>query len=301
MNSWRVFILVLLFAFAVANFLPTPVGWVEDRCLHKSLKSGDHIVELQNGETIITNEFDPNRRVVLKPSNCRIIPRRSPLNETRNGNQRPYSYDGWLAYTTFSYPSGLDSFLGYFSVPDAPQQNPEVLYLFTGLQNIDWIPIVDPDPSGPFDIIQPVLQYPGDGGNYWSVKSWYVTLDSGVVVSDEIPVKVGDTIFGNMTRLSGNNWYIGGTSLENKRTSSITVNRARLQVQPWAYNTAECYGCDYGGCATEPKNPIKFTKLALYAAGKQVTPSWVVHRSPNPQCNEQAHVQDPATVSISFQ
>lgn len=65
--------------------------------------------ELQNGETIITNEFDPNRRVVLKPSNCRIIPRRSPLNETRNGNQRPYSYDGWLAYTTFSYPSGLDS------------------------------------------------------------------------------------------------------------------------------------------------------------------------------------------------
>lgn len=131
--------------------------------------------------------------------------------------------------------------MGYFSVPDAPQQNPEVLYLFTGLQNIDWIPIVDPDPSGPFDIIQPVcfskfnlyficsfksffqvLQYPGDGGNYWSVKSWYVTLDSGVVVSDEIPVKVGDTIFGNMTRLSGNNWYIGGTSLENKRTSSIT-------------------------------------------------------------------------------
>lgn len=56
-----------------------------------------------------------------------------------------------------------------------------------------------------------------------------------------------------------------------------------MQVQPWAYNTAECYGCDYGGCATEPKNPIKFTKLALYAAGKQVTPSWVVHRSPNPQ------------------
>lgn len=44
MNFWRVFILVLLFAFAVANFLPTPVGWVEDRCLHKSLKSGDHIV-----------------------------------------------------------------------------------------------------------------------------------------------------------------------------------------------------------------------------------------------------------------
>ena len=35
-----------------------------------------------------------------------------------------------------------------------------------------WIPKVDPHPSQAFDIIQPVLQYPGDNGDYWSVKSW---------------------------------------------------------------------------------------------------------------------------------
>jgi len=31
----------------------------------------------------------------------------------------------------------------------------------TGLQNINWIPKVTPLPSVDFDIIQPVLQYPG--------------------------------------------------------------------------------------------------------------------------------------------
>jgi hypothetical protein len=75
-------------------------------------------------------------------------------------------YDGWLAYTTYEAPTDIDSFLGYFSVPDEPQNDPEVLYLFTGLQNVNWIPLVDPEPSV-FDIIQPVLQYPGDDGDYW--------------------------------------------------------------------------------------------------------------------------------------
>lgn len=35
------------------------------------------------------------------------------------------------------------------------------------------IPIHDPEVPV-FDIIQPVLQYPADGGYYWSVKSWSV-------------------------------------------------------------------------------------------------------------------------------
>jgi len=48
------------------------------------------------------------------------------------------------AYTAFNYTPGFSSFLGDFSVPALPANDPEVLYLFTGLQNIDWIPVVDP-------------------------------------------------------------------------------------------------------------------------------------------------------------
>lgn len=80
------------------------------------------------------------------------------------------------------------------------------LFIFTGLQNVDWvstrewplcsvnlcdervsgsfqlssrsvvqIPIHDPEVPV-FDIIQPVLQYPADGGDWYSVKSWSVSF-----------------------------------------------------------------------------------------------------------------------------
>jgi len=72
--------------------------------------------------------------------------------------QFPSDYDGWLAYTAWNYPDGIGKFYGNFSVPTkAPKNYPQVLYLFTGLQNIDWVPKVDPLPSGPFDIIQVLL------------------------------------------------------------------------------------------------------------------------------------------------
>ena len=60
---------------------------------------------------------------------------------------------------------------------DVPKSEPQILYLFPGLQNIDWIPKVDPMPSQAFDIIQPVLQYPyfssDSNGKEWGLRSWY--------------------------------------------------------------------------------------------------------------------------------
>jgi len=245
----------------------------------------------------------PGRTLVIDPNTNEqtLLPlcpfTRNPNNLNRRGND----YDGWLAYTTYHDPAGFSSFLGYFSVPQAPQNTPDVLYLFTGLQNVDWIPLVDPEPPV-FDIIQPVLQYPGDAGNYWSVKSWYVTLDTGAINSAEIEVASGDNIFGNMTNIGPENWYIGGTSSQTGQTSAITVrHKQRLTSQPWAYNTLECYGC--GDCTYQPSNPIQFTKLALLDVNeKPVTPNWVTHVSPNPVCtSNRAQVQSPATVTITFQ
>ena len=41
------------------------------------------------------------------------------------------------------------------SVPDIPKEAAQQLFFFPGLQNIDWIPKVDPEPtdSNPFDIM----------------------------------------------------------------------------------------------------------------------------------------------------
>jgi len=217
----------------------------------------------------------------------------------RRVSQTSSGYDGWLAFTSWNYTGGptIDAFIGNFSVPVAPRNPPEVLYLFTGLQNVDWIPIIDPEPPV-FDIIQPVLQYPGDNGNYWSVKSWYVTLDQGVVVSAEIRVAVGDQVFGNMTMTGSDTWYIAGVNAQGQ-VSSIDVTRARLAKQPWAYNTAEGYGVT--GCSYEPTNSCDFTGLTLTANGVLLTPQWVAFQSPDPMCYETAHILSPSSVQITFQ
>ena len=87
----------------------------------------------------------------------------------------PADYNGWLAYTADNHTAGYNSFLGFFSVPDEPAERAHIVYLFTGLQNFDWVPKVDPESQGQgFDIIQPVLQYPANFGRGWSVRSWSV-------------------------------------------------------------------------------------------------------------------------------
>jgi hypothetical protein len=267
---------------APAGWVPTPVGLVHKDCLHR-VPSGTHIADSEDGAVITDGRTGEVRR--LSPCG------RTPI-------RPPGQYDGWLAYVTSQADVDYDTFLGIFSVPNAPADDPEVLYLFTALQNVDWIPLVDPNP-GPFDIIQPVLQYPGDNGDYWSVKSWYVTLTNDVVASDEIQVSTGDEIFGNMTKTATNTFYIGGTDTQSQQNTYLSITRDLLATQPWAYCTAECYGC--GGCSYEPTNAIDFTKLQLFYKGQQLTPKWVPSVSPNPMCNEKATVNDATSVTITFQ
>jgi hypothetical protein len=139
--------------------------------------------------------------------------------------------------TSPSMTTGFEAFTSVFSTPTLPTSDPDVLYLFPGLQNIDWIPLVDPIPSGAFDIIQPVLQYPGDNGNYWSVKSWWVTLDVGAMASNEVQLEVGDNIFGNMTKIGTEAWFINSVNMRTNQQTSIKASGigARLKSQPWAY------------------------------------------------------------------
>lgn len=288
----------------------TPVGDVLAHCQHK-VPSGSRLQKLADGSLLVQA---PNQADYIIPKcdtkngTYPVIKRNkyssfssSSSSLTTNQVKVGDDYDGWEGYTAFYYADGFDSFLGDFSVPDAPPESPDVLYLFTGLQNIDWIPKVDPDPAGPFDIIQPVLQYPGDEGLYWSVKSWYVTLDVGTVNSDEVQVNVGDYIFGNMTRTGPQTWYIGSVVGSSGANTYISVTHERLASQPWAYNTLECYGCE--SCQTYPQHaPCNFTKLELYSGSKLIQPTWKVNPKPSHdmKCHEKPVVLSPDAVSIYF-
>ena len=214
----------------------------------------------------------------------------------------PADYNGWLAYTVSKATgAAYDAFLGSFSTPDAPKEVPQILYLFTGLQNINWIPKADPDPTVDFDIIQPVTQYPGNFGNYWSARSWYVTLRDGALASTEIRLEEGDNVFGNMTRTGTQSFTVVSV---NSRTGEQTVQKAsnaRLSTQPWAYNTLECYGCS--GCGTFPTKPSVFSGLKLFAGGSEVKATWDVTpvKPVQPLCKAKAVVKDSADVTFDFQ
>jgi len=297
-------------------YTPTPIGYMLKSCVHR-IPSGSHVTAEVDSKTGLHTGRQIVRLGSETGSLIRIVPRcvstpelpmlytgsvpKKHHHQSRHLLQFPPDYDGWEAYTVYNYAPGFDAMLNNFNVPAQPASDPDVLYLFPGLQNVDWIPKVDPEPSGPFDIIQPVLQYPGDDGDYWSVKSWYVTLESGYLVSGEIPLNVGDSIFGNQTRVDSTTWYIGSTRLSSGQTTAITAQASFLASQPWAYNTLECYGCT--GCDTYPADsPATFTNIQLWSKGKLITPVWKVTPKPPEQkfCNELAVVDSPTAVHINF-
>jgi hypothetical protein len=220
-----------------------------------------------------------------------------------NDDPFPSDYDGWPAYVVTNVSTSFDVFNATFTVPNLPKDDPDVLYLFTGLQNVNWIPKVVPLPTGPFDVIQPVLQYPGDWGNYWSVKSWYVTLKDGATASDEVVLSPGDTVFGGMVRLTGpynqGAWAVVSTDTSNGATTTTIANDTRLITQPWGYITLECYGCT--GCTTYPTKPSVFSNMVLSANGESFTPSWDLNPFPSPHkfCDETISVSS-SSVTVKF-
>ena len=133
-----------------------------------------------------------------------------------------------------------------------------------------------------------------------------MTVNAGALFSEEIPVKAGDEILCNMTRLGDTKWSVAGTLKSNGKSTTQTADNERLRVQPWAYNTLECYGCS--GCATYPQNPIMFKENKLYQQGQLITKikgsDWNINPKPaqHLECNERTSV-DPVTgdTTIFFQ
>jgi len=292
----------------------TPWGYIKQEC-HHTVPSGSVLERnAEGGVDVLLNGAVHSKlpKCAYAPRDMFVAQKKSgAFSEKRGQNakrQFPSDYDGWLAYTQWQYPGAsqsIDAFTGYFSVPDAPSSTPDVLYVFTGLQDDDWVPIVDPTPTK-FDIIQPVLQYPADSGAGWSAKSWFVTLDIGAIATKEIAFATNaSVVFGNMTRTGVQAYFVDSVNPATGQSTHLTVKHARLSTQPWAFTTIECYGCSssFGGdgCDYLPTSPIHFTKMLLTAHGRTVTPQWQALISPNPICNTAATIISPQKVDYNFQ
>ena len=145
--------LALLFASVQADdalYSQTPAGEVLSHCMHE-VPSGSTVTELSDGTTLVES---PDGSSFLVPvcdtrnGTLQVLRHRgdgtaNPQNVasvSSQPNPLPPGYDGWLQYTAYKDEGGFDSFVGEMSVPDIPKAEPQLLYLFPGLQNIDWIP-----------------------------------------------------------------------------------------------------------------------------------------------------------------
>jgi len=273
----------------------TPGGYRHKSCCHH-VPSGSHIVEDQNG---ILTVHPPNQVASYQLPKC-SFPMLRPTNVS-NGRKRQGDVEGWHVYTKQNVGAGLNSFLGQWNVPDMPSSDDgQTLFMFTGLQNIDWVP-PNPGPNSAFDIIQPVLQYgPSEagGGSYWTLASWYVPLiGDSAIWSDLITVNPSDIIFGNMTLTASSTWYINGLDTSINQKTDMSISRPRLKSQPWAYVTLEVYDLDE--CSDYPSQPVTFSKLQLFVNQKLQPFNWTPVIADS-SCNQDVSVSNSSTVVISW-
>jgi hypothetical protein len=285
-----------------ATYVPVPgVGRVRADCVSLDIPHGTHI-ERRGASHDVLHFPDGTSRV--QPSCVTNTADPRPLIQVRTANDDflPANYDGWEQYAAWQHDPTLTSFLGNFSVPDLPAAAPEVLYIFTGLQNINWIPKVDPIPTEAFDIIQPVLQYPGTSTKDWAIRSWYVTLKGQSYASTPVSIQPGDVIFGNMTMIANASWIIVSQSTQTGKATSLHASGTKVVTQPWAYVTIECYGCN--GCSTYPTQPSAFTAMTFTDENfGPIAANWTANPQPDPklQCHEKTDIISPAAVTFSFQ
>jgi len=220
--------------------------------------------------------------------------------------------DGWQVWSTFQHPNNdtFVSFYGLFNVPGTPTTwdptDQAILYMFTGLQSDNWVPINNepPAPSN-FDIIQPVIQFGGGsengGGQYWGIASWYVTLNDGAVWSKLLDLNAGDVIIGNMTQTAPTSWFIGGLLQGTTKTSNLNVKRARLITQPWAYCTLEVYNIATCSWFPPPGSAIDFYGMSFTDANGPITAAWNLNSNGSgSHCTTKISSASSANVTISF-
>eukprot|EP01084_Bolivina_argentea_P283665 485898_1 len=296
--------LSLTFAYDEYNFVMTPFGgWLKE-CVH-TVKAGSHIVNYDDHFMVINDEKQYKIQRCKTPN-----PYWTSKKDTINSTQATFG-EGWQAYIKQNSESNdISSFLGNWTVPPLPTKPSEieVLYTFTGLQNIDWVPPEIPPLNRSFDIIQPVLGYGArsatGGGSFWSIASWYVTLGIDVIQSEIIKVEPGDIIFGNMTKINNNGtWYIDSVNMNNGQHTDFTVSRSILVSQPWIYVTLEVY--DIWSCSEYPlKSTIPYTNLYATNGNKPFVFNWKIESNPitPPICNESMTVDnnDGTDVTIYF-
>ena len=182
---------------AAAKTVPTPVGPVDNTCVHKVPNNA--FVDLATGAVTLSGsvvaQYDPPCAVSWAPN---VIQGKGDASGGRGGSTA-FWYDFSLGQaTTINGLTQFNLLEVEWVVPPAPQnQDGSILYLFPAFENLSnpnninsWVSIFQP-------IIQWGLNDIGDGGEYWLLQGMAVVNGGGVFVSENsYHVYPNDIIYG---------------------------------------------------------------------------------------------------------
>lgn len=140
------------------RFVQSPAGLIPVECYHEvphgtvvEHAEGEHVAILPSGERRSVPKCSTKSWAAAFEAN--VQRRRSNI---RGGSlpgrslQLPADYKGWVQYAAAQFPSanasvGWSAFTSIFTTPAAiPEAQPDVLYLFPGLQVSAWNPTLEP-------------------------------------------------------------------------------------------------------------------------------------------------------------
>lgn len=236
------------------------------------------VFEVPDNATV-TNEGDVvvNGKVTAHHEPCAAAQATAvaaPASAVSGKVQRP-ALNGWVENTwADASPGGFwKEIAADWTVPPAPTSNlNKIIYLFPSLTST-W--------GGSGEIIQPVLQYGGNGefgGNYWVMSSWYVYPNGGhhSAVKNVFP---GDQLHGYVLynhstgpKTQFYDIYSGDVTRGTSTLLSINTNGPFKSAQG---GVLEVYGITT--CAQlPPMGPEVFTNIYLYDQNfTQIHPVWL--------------------------
>ncbi len=266
----------------LAGVAITPFGPADESCVHEVPAGGSVDVGAMNVmlNGALVAHYDPCTITVT-------VPVQNPNYVSSNG-VAPTGGGGWYEgaegnATTISGLTQFDSLSVDWVVPakpNLPANDPNIVYLFPGLENVSnsWVAI-----------IQPVLQWGNSNvsgyqsGEYWTIGSWMVeNTGSGPQVffhTGSETVQPGDYIEGAMTQYAANldAWNIKVTDEDSGAWASLDVYNLPSSWPKFNFaqmGILEGYGSNLGPLSScvdlSPSNSVSFFMNAVQEAG----PSW---------------------------
>eukprot|EP01103_Thecamoeba_quadrilineata_P016597 TRINITY_DN5584_c0_g1_i1.p1 TRINITY_DN5584_c0_g1~~TRINITY_DN5584_c0_g1_i1.p1 ORF type:complete len:306 (-),score=42.73 TRINITY_DN5584_c0_g1_i1:188-1069(-) len=279
------FVLGLIVYLNASKLIPTPFGLRPEICVTRGLPSGSRIEEVEDG----INIHHPSGDIQKLPKHQECIDFHNNWMVSRGNRTRVGStLDGWLDDASWTPPYDINSFTGYYQVPDSPPNGSgQILFYFIGVQNFQ--------SNYEVTILQPVLTW-GNGLNGWSYASWNCCPAGQQQESNPFQgFGPGDELYAAITPDNYGNWVITSSWPDGGQATTLTV-ADDSRTFDWACVTLETY--DVSECDQFPNGPMYFFDMGITLDYDGYQDADWTDNTGNTECGGSLSIDGPNQISV---